>query len=138
LQVARHADTRLRERRDPALRLSRHHVTPAFNDDKPYDRFLKKGRSPMRSGTVAMALGRGASTTFGSMRSTPAPCDMELGALPVLRTFLSDVVRGAAGCRSHQYSNERHAPWVHPAASGSILGLGKAKPAGFGGDTKWL
>lgn len=45
---------------------------------------------------------RGASTTRGSMRSTPPACDMELEApFPVLRTGLSDVVRGAGSCRSH-------------------------------------
>ena len=51
-----------------------------FNDDKSYDRFLKKGRSPMRSGTVAMALvARG----FNHLRIdeiNASPCDMELDA----------------------------------------------------------
>jgi hypothetical protein len=43
LQVARHAHTNgFKERPDPASRLRQNHVTPAFNDDKPYDRFLKK------------------------------------------------------------------------------------------------
>ena len=81
MQVARHADTNgFKKRPDPPYRPSRQHVTPAFDDDKPYDPLPQKGQiADEERYCNDGAGGRGLVArgfNFGSI-STPPPCDRE-------------------------------------------------------------